>query len=120
MWKQACGDPQNGVQPTGDGLQVQSCETGEWLEPKTEILDVLSRPYPRVAPGHLDSLTLHDGALILSGTATQESCDLEVWFPGAQRPKLDTTGVKRASIAQVDGGWLIRGCVAGAYQVTAQ
>ena len=28
VWKQACGDPQNGIGPTGNGLMVQDCETG--------------------------------------------------------------------------------------------
>lgn len=120
VWKQACGDPQNGVQATGDGLQVQDCATGEWLTPKTDILAALSRPYPRVVPGHLEALASTTSTLEFSGLASAESCDLEVWFPGEAKPTMHTTGVERAEIERVDGGWLIRGCVSGKYDVSAE
>lgn len=119
VWKQACGDPQNGVQPTGDGLIPQDCATNEWLEPRNDLLDVLKRPYPRVIPGELTSLSVSGGTLQFTGLTSAKSCNLEVWFPGEERPVVESVGVDRGEFEQVDGGWLLTGCVTGEYQLQA-
>ena len=53
VWKQACGDPQNGIGPTGNGLMVQDCETGDDAAPRDDLLRILTRAYPQSAPGVL-------------------------------------------------------------------
>lgn len=119
VWKQACGDPQNGVQATGDGLIPQDCATNEWLEPRNDLLDILKRPYPRVVPGSLTSLSVVDDELAFIGRATAKSCDLEIWIPGDDQPDVKSAGVDRSAFEKVDGGWLLTGCVTGKYEVKA-
>ncbi len=116
VWKQACGDPQNGVQETGDGLIPQDCATGEWLEPRHDLLSILSRPYPRVVPGTLQGIVSHQGSLEVTGrTGEGESCDLEIWFPGEDQPLAEVANLEDITFTQVPGGWLVGGCVKGDY-----
>ncbi len=134
VWKQACGDPQNGVQATGDGLIPQDCGTNEWLEPRLDLLEILSRPYPRVVPGELRSLRVIDGVLEFEGDAGDldssgdsgdsgdsgpESCDLQVWFPGEKQPELEAASIEQIKLDKVAGGWLIGGCVTDEYALNA-
>ena len=51
VWKQACGDPQNGIGPFGDALMLQDCETGDDAPPRDDLLRILTRAYPHSAPG---------------------------------------------------------------------
>lgn len=120
VWKQACGDPQNGRQKTGDGLIPQDCATGGWLPPKSDILTVLSRPYPRVAPGRITTLSASPTRVDVAGSASSRSCGLDIWFPGTTRPGVTAHGVQELRIEQRDGGWAIRGCADGDYAVQAR
>lgn len=115
VWKQACGDPQNGIGPTGNGLQVQNCTTGGDAPPRTDLLAVLSRAYPRSAPGTLSVLSAKGADLLLVGATQQDSCGLEVWVPGATEPTVHSTGVTALATVAAPGGWLITGCAAGRY-----
>ncbi|KRA23011.1 hypothetical protein ASD65_00180 [Microbacterium sp. Root61] len=119
VWKQACGDPQNGIQPIGDGLMVQDCETGGDAPPKTAILEILSRAYPRVAPGHLTALDGEGANLTFSGMTPERGCDLEVWIPGDAATNVEVDGITKLTTTQVPGGWLIGGCADGDYSLTA-
>jgi hypothetical protein len=115
VWKQACGDPQNGIGPTGNGLQVQDCKTGGDAAPRTDLLAVLSRAYPRKAPGTLQMLSATGSNLLLTGATTHDSCGLEVWVPGAAKPTVHSTGVTALATVSTPGGWLITGCASGRY-----
>lgn len=115
VWKQACGDPQNGIGPTGNGLQVQNCTTGGDAAPRTDLLRILSRAYPRSAPGTLSMLSANGPDLLLTGNASHDSCGLEVWVPGTTKPTVHSTGVTAIATVAVPGGWLVTGCASGRY-----
>jgi hypothetical protein len=119
VWKQACGDPQNGIGPTGNGLMVLNCVTGEPAAPNTPVLKILSRAYPRSAPGIVTSLSATGPKLKLVGTTKDASCGLDVWIPGHDKPVLATTGVTGLTATAVPGGWSVTGCADGSYTVTS-
>jgi hypothetical protein len=120
VWKQACGDPQNGIGETGNGLMVQDCATGGDAPPRDDLLELLSRAYPRSAPGVLTSLRAEGAHLELTGQADAQNCGLEVWVPGAREPRVDADGVTRIAIERVDGGWLVTGCADGSYAMRTE
>ncbi len=120
VWKQACGDPQNGIGPTGNGLFPQDCTTGGDAPPRTDLLAVLGRAYPRSAPGVLTSLSAAGPALTLAGVARQGGCGLDVWVPGGTRPQVHSTGVTKLETTAVSGGWTVTGCVAGRYTLSTR
>ncbi|MET0975227.1 MAG: cellulase family glycosylhydrolase, partial [Leifsonia sp.] len=93
VWKQACGDPQNGIGPTGNGLMVQDCETGGDAAPRDDLLQILTRAYPRTAPGTLTSLEGDGPRITFAGTTQERGCGLEVWIPGDAHPEFDVTGI---------------------------
>jgi hypothetical protein len=118
VWKQACGDPQNGIGPFGNALMMQECESGGDAPPKTGLLEILSRAYPQSAPGVLTSLEAEGGAVELSGTTAERSCDLEVWIPGTAEPDVEVTGITEVETSEVPGGWIVTGCADGDYTLT--
>ncbi len=125
VWKQACGDPQNGIGELGIGLVPEDCATGEDAPRKAALLGILSRAYPRQAPGVLTELAAgtagDDGATFrLAGTADARACGLEVWIPGAAKPAIgESTGLDRIELAEVDGGWLLTACAEGDYALAS-
>ena len=118
VWKQACGDPQNGIGPVGDGLMRQDCETGEDAAPRAALLEILSRAYPQSAPGELTALTADGAEFALAGTADGEGCGLRVWVPGSAKPDLRAEGITEVELTEVPGGWTVTGCVDGEYALT--
>ena len=115
VWKQACGDPQNGIGETGNGLMVQDCATGGDGPPRTDLLAILSRAYPQSAPGVLTSLEADGAHFALTGSTTTQSCGLKVWVPGAYGPTLTAEGITSLEITEVPGGWSVTGCADGDY-----
>lgn len=120
VWKQACGDPQNGIGPYGNALMMQECETGGEAPPKTGLLEILSRAYPQSAPGVLTSLEAEGGVVDLAGTAAGRSCDLEVWVPGTAKPDVEVSGITKVETTEVTGGWIVTGCVDGDYTLSTK
>ena len=120
VWKQACGDPQNGIGPYGNALMMQECETGGEAPPKTGLLEILSRAYPQSAPGALTSLEAEGGVVDLAGTAAGRSCDLEVWVPGTAKPDVEVSGITKVETTEVTGGWIVTGCVDGDYTLSTK
>ncbi|MBP2414774.1 hypothetical protein JOF48_003573 [Arthrobacter stackebrandtii] len=120
VWKQACGDPQNGIGPTGNGLMMEDCATGDDMEPMTDVLELLSRAYPKRAPGTLTSLSAAGPVFELAGSTAEPSCGLEVWIPGKARPALDGTGVTGVKLSRVQGGWSMTGCAEGSYTLNGR
>ncbi|MFE6997280.1 cellulase family glycosylhydrolase [Microbacterium sp. NPDC057659] len=120
VWKQSCGDPQNGIGPLGLALVPEDCETGEDAPGNEALLRLLSRAYPQSAPGRISSLasaeTGADGRLALAGTTAERGCGLRVWVPGAAKPQVtESTGLTNVASEQVDGGWILTGCASGDY-----
>lgn len=124
VWKQACGDPQNGIGPYGNALMMQDCEadrTGDAvLPPKKGLLAILSRAYPQVAPGTLTKLSAQGANMTLEASTSEPSCDLTVWVPGTSKPTVDATGVTDVAVGRVSGGWIVTGCVDGEYLLSTK
>lgn len=118
VWKQACGDPQNGIGPTGNGLLVQDCATGGDAAPRTDLLAILGRAYPRSAPGRLTSLVSNGPHVLITGSTNTPGCGLEVWVPGSDRPDVSTTGLTNVKSTAVPGGWTVTGCADGRYSLS--
>jgi hypothetical protein len=115
VWKQACGDPQNGISKVSYALVPQDCSTGGEAPRNTALLDVLSRAYPRSAPGRIEHLKATGPAMSLTGSGS--GCGLDVWIPGDARPTMSSNGIRRLELTQVPGGWQVVGCTAGEYRL---
>lgn len=120
VWKQACGDPQNGIGPVGNALMMQDCATGGDGPPKADLLRILSRAYPQSAPGVLTSLAGHEADLTLAGSTAKRSCGLTVWIPGEAQPVVATEGITNVETVAVPGGWNVTGCADGDYTLTTR
>ncbi len=118
VWKQACGDPQGGINDMTDALMREDCTTGEPAPPRQDLLDILSRAYPRSAPGVLTALTADGADVALAGTTDERSCGLEVWIPGSAEPDLETSGITDLEATAVPGGWIVTGCAEGDYKLS--
>ncbi|MDL4776344.1 cellulase family glycosylhydrolase [Actinomadura xylanilytica] len=119
VWKQACGDPQNGIGPIGNGFNKVDCATGKDLPRDPVAVEELSRAYPRAVPGRLRSLSTPTArTLRLTGEAARGGCDLDVWVPGDARPMPDGENVSGLTVRQVPGGWRLTGCATGRYRLT--
>jgi hypothetical protein len=120
VWKQACGDPQNGIQDIGDGLVIQDCASGEFSGVNQPLLDILSRAYPQSAPGSVERLDSHGSKMLMAGHTDGRSCDLRAWVPGTAEPAPDVHGVTDVKTEAVAGGWMITGCAQGDYWLSTQ
>lgn len=126
VWKQACGDPQNGIQELGNALLSEDCATGEDAPRKEHLLSVLSRAYPQAAPGVLTSLEAgvsgDDGAAFaLTGRVDDPTCGLDVWIPGDERPDLtDSSGLTEVELEERPGGWRLTACADGDYALSTR
>ncbi|MEY9876813.1 hypothetical protein ABH931_006325 [Streptacidiphilus sp. MAP12-33] len=126
VWKQACGSPESDQHATVVGNLVGvDCATGKDVAPSAATVAVLSRAYPRSAPGTLTALTSDtiSGAFSLTGatpvaTAAGPACTLDVWYPGTAKPTPTATGIARLTVRQVPGGWRITGCASGDYRLS--
>lgn len=118
VWRQACGDPHTvGYNGAAGALNRLDCPGDRPLGLAAPTVEVLSRAYPRAAPGRLTALTSDGATFALAGTDTAgaKSCELTVWVPGAREPDLVATNVASLETLRVDGGWLVRGCATKAY-----
>jgi endoglycosylceramidase len=117
QWKQACGDPHgvswpDGTAPKESGNLVRvrcgdpAAPAGVPVGPVRLNSDVLSRPYPRAFPGSV-TFTSDPVARRLVVEGRGGDGPLDVWFPGARRPSLATTGLGRVHADAVPGGWRI-------------
>ncbi|MFB7893194.1 glycoside hydrolase family 5 protein [Microbacterium sp. NPDC056044] len=119
VWKQACGDPQNGIGPIGLALVPQDCATGDDAPGNEVLLGELSRAYPREAPGRLVSLEADGARFALAATTGEPTCGLDVWIPGAAEPDVSTEGLTYVELVATAGGWRMTACADGDYTVTA-
>ncbi len=118
QWRQACGDPhsvgQRDGQPASQIVEfnINGCPGDKNLGPVPQWSPILSRAYPRSAPGRLTSLRSDGvaGTMSLSGDATDASARarLVVWVPGTgAKPKLGGQGIQGVTWTKVTGGWLV-------------
>lgn len=117
QWKQACGDPHTIGHPGGKPAPVVvqyhriGCPGDHDLGIVPEWQTVVTRPYPRAAPGRLTSLT-SDGAaatLQLAATGATPGGTLELWVPdrGKGAPAVGGQGIAGRRIRKVDGGYRV-------------
>ncbi|HVM95690.1 MAG TPA: cellulase family glycosylhydrolase [Candidatus Acidoferrales bacterium] len=126
QWKQACGDPHSigsiGGTPAAQIIQfrLEACPGDVNLGPIPEWTSVLSRPFPRAAPGRLLAL-VSDGdtaQLRLSG-ATDEPGQLDLWVPerGNGAPIVQGEGLGTVQTIPVSGGYRLLIPVKGQYEL---
>ena len=128
QWRQACGDPHTIGTPGGDPpsqfivFSKISCP-GDVAEPVPEWVAVLSRPYPRAAPGRLVSLESDGdaGTLQLTGVTDGASAGalLDLWIPerGGSVPSISGAGLGTARVIDVPDGYRALIPVSGSYRV---
>lgn len=128
QWRQACGDPHSigtaGAEPPPELIHFRynRCPGDIDGGPVAEWAVVLSRPYPRAAPGRLISLE-SDGdrnTLHLSGVVNSAAGDatLDLWVPdrGTGPPQLAGSGLGTTHIMTVPGGYRVLVDVSGDYE----
>ncbi|GAB2655689.1 cellulase family glycosylhydrolase [Prescottella soli] len=113
-WTQACGDPHavrdgNTAKPQGN-LNRIDCPSGEAEGLVEGFAEQLARAYPRAVPG-LAEVTAQG----FSGTGTGR---VEAWYPGAERPRLETANLADVELTRVDGGWRLTARADGDYSAT--
>lgn len=127
-WKQACGDPHmysDGDDMTPEPVSVSlnrfACPSGRALGIPPTTRRLLSRAYPRMAPGRLAALISDPatGRFAIRGSdpVRAGSCRLVVWVPGAARPRLTARHVTRIRTRRASGGWIVSGCARGVYEL---
>jgi len=127
QWNQACGDPHSVGKPGGDPppqlihFGYSFCPGDVDGGPVPEWVAVLSRPFPRAAPGRLVSLESDGDAITvrLSGR-TDAAGTLDLWMPqrAAGLPVVSGRGVSDVRTLAVDGGFRVQATVNGEYEVT--
>jgi len=130
QWQQACGDPHSIGHPGGEPaaelihFRRSTCPGDVDLGPIPEWTIVLSRPYPRAAPGQLLSLE-SDGiarTMQLRGDSGATSGTVDLWIPdgGKGRPTISGSGISAPTIRAVDGGYRAALTATGAYEVAVR
>lgn len=125
QWKQACGDPHSVGARDGEPsaalvhLHHTACPGDVNNGPVTEFVTILSRAYPRFAPGRLTNLFSDSatGEFIVTGEATSADggSDLDVWIPDGGRgtPTVQSCGLGPVTITPVDSGYRATAAVQG-------
>jgi endoglycosylceramidase len=125
QWIQACGDPHSIGEPGGTPppllihYKFNQCPGDVDLGPVPPWQIVLSRPYPRAAPGRVTSLT-SDGpgaTMHLDGSGRGT---FDVWVPdrGTGEPTVGGTNLADVQVVAVTGGWRVVGAACDDYTVT--
>ncbi len=127
QFEQACGDPHSIGLPGGNPrpelvhLKRSSCPGDAQGEPIPEWTTIISRAYPRVAPGKITALTSDGAARTMSLAGTAGASDVGkrfvLWAPGPTAPIVSGTGIEAVTVTPVDGGTLVTGTVSGDYTV---
>ena len=131
QWKQACGDPHGLSHATAEPptevvqLNTLSCpgDKDEGFTPASAAM--VSRAYPRAAPGTLTELTSDYDArtMHLAGRVDGAKTDarLQVWVPKTEAhpaaPKVTGQGIDDVQVQAVAGGWQVSATVGCAYEL---
>lgn len=129
QWEQACGDPNTlssvGAQPPPALYHLNQvlCPQSQQVGFVQENEVVVSRAYPRAAPGYLQSLQSDPdtGAMTLTGQTAQPGTAV-LWVPdrGLGTPQVSGQNVSNASVTKVNGGFVIQADVNGSYTIAEQ
>jgi endoglycosylceramidase len=126
QWEQACGDPNTlssvGAQPPAVLYHLNAVQCPDSVPigfvSANEI--VVSRSYPRAAPGQITLLQsdADTGTLTVEGT-TGRAGTADLWFPdrGLGAPQVSGDNLSAVKVTAVDGGYRIRCTVNGTYRI---
>lgn len=114
-WRESCGDPhkvsdaRNGANPPVPWGEFEvDCFTNDILGERELLVNDLTRPYPRAAPGHLDSTIYETGTGRLQVRAVEAPIDTEVvvFYPAQKhgRPDVAQAGLRDVTITDGPGG----------------
>ena len=124
VWRQACGDPHlQGAPSLSGSLNRYACPGDRPLGLNEPFARVLTRPYPRHAPGRLTALSSdpRTSRFAIRGTDRDPagSCRLEAWVPdrGAGEPTLSGTGISDLAVRRAGNGWIASACARGDYEL---
>lgn len=130
MWqfKQACGDPHSIQTPGGKppvqliALRKTGCPGNVdlgWVQPTARIM---SRPYPRAAPGRLTGITSDPQAATLTVTGKTDRPGLaDIWVPQhGHTPAVGGDNINSVKIETTAGGYRIHASVHGRYRITVK
>ncbi|MEA2494494.1 MAG: endoglycosylceramidase [Thermoleophilaceae bacterium] len=126
-WKQSCGDPHmfgdgDSTQPGSESPSLNRfrCPGNEPLGIPPTTGRVLARPYVRMAPGRIASMTSDPAkrTLVASGAGPDAggSCRIEAWFPGTA-PTVEAAGIKHVRVTRLAGGWIVSGCARAGWRL---
>jgi endoglycosylceramidase len=113
QWFQSCGDPHSvsradDFQPADELTHFRrtGCPGDEDLGPVESFARVLSRTYPRAAPGRLTEFQndLETGRAHVAGTSDTDDAVLDLWIPGEAEPEITGTGIGEVELIPVPGG----------------
>ena len=122
QWRQGCGDPHSiGWGAPADGqvvhLNVLSCPGDVDEGPNEDFLRVLSRGYPRAAPGRIVELDsdAETGHLVVVADRAAVGDEVVVWTPTeAGTHAVEATGLGGLEEHEVDGGRILVATTAAA------
>ncbi len=125
-WRQACGDPHQirapGRRPAriSPSLVRYRCPGNVELGVPEPFATILSRPYPRAAPGRITELESDPEAVTmhLEGRAGDVSGGrVDLWVPGqpGTRPVVTGTNISAVRVFPVDGGFRVTATATGRY-----
>ncbi len=129
QWRQPCGDPHSISYDDGSWiphdtvvhLNTIDCTTDTDAGPTEQLLRILGRGYPRVAPGRIELLEsdIDGGRLRLEGEEAEPGVGLVLWTPsGADTHEVWSEGLEDLVERPVEGGRLITAtAVGGEYSV---
>ena len=144
QWRQACGDPHSVGRVGGTPADVvveyrlNGCPGDRDLGVVPEWHEVVARPYPRAAPGHITSLA-GDGArrtLTLAATGADTGATLDLWVPADPgraearsgdgepdesdgEPVLTGMGIATVEARPIEGGWRLTARICAAHYEVA-
>lgn len=109
-WRESCGDPHKVLPPGSDVPDVAGpfevdCTTNEIVGERDELIDDLTRAYPRAAPGTLVS-TVYDessGAIAVEGTGADVGAEVVVFYPSQKHGDAEASGTGVGEVATVAG-----------------
>lgn len=124
QWRQACGDPHSVNNPDREApavlvhLHRTSCPDGEDLGLTQPWATILSRTYPRAAPGRLTRLR-NDAASGASRIRGEGDGTLVLWVPDRDLgvPLVSASDGAAATITAAAGGYRVEVPVTGTYEV---
>ena len=113
-WRESCGDPHKagdaraGRIPSVWGEWEVDCRTNTVTGPRQALVDQLSRPFVRAAPGRLTT-TMYDpanGAFPAAGRDAARPTEVVAWYPTRLHdpPTLTTLGLEHIRTRSAPGG----------------